>query len=254
MANQTADYFKLYDLEVFEGTLFSHVYPWHYHSYYTIVLVLKGSMKYVYREQAIEVKSNQVLVINPFTSHYNLPIEKCEYKAIFLPISYVSNQEGNHSVVQFQNTVCSDKKLFNALLRIFENIKTLATKKECTTVELQLAHLLLQNFKTQIKIVSIDKRIIPAIEFIKSNLDTKLTITAIAKTCHLSRFHFQRLFKESTGLTVNEYIQQLRTEFAKSLLQKGNKITDTSFEKGYFDPSHFHKVFKKMWVAKPSQF
>lgn len=254
MANQTANYFKLYDLEIFEGSLSTHVYPWHYHSCYTIVLVVNGAMKYVYREKELIVKSNQILVINPFTSHYNLPIENCEYKAVFLPVYCVSNEEYNHAIIQFENTMGSNEKLFNKLLLIIENIKTLTTRKECIAIEQATTRLLFQYFKYQTKTVSINKRIIPAIEFIKNNLDTKLTITAIAKTCHLSRFHFQRLFKENTGLTVHEYIQQQRTAFAKSLLQKGNKITDTCFETGYFDPSHFNKAFKKMWVAKPSQF
>jgi AraC-like DNA-binding protein len=254
MKNQKANYFSRYGLEIFEGTLTSHVYPWHYHDCYVIILLLKGSMKYIFRKEEFVLKQKQILVINPFASHYNLPITECEYRAIFLSINFVSNTLDNFSIIQFQNKIISNKRLFNLLLNLFEQIKTLSSKNACEKIENEIAELLLKNIQSQTKKIAVDKRIIPAIEFIKSNLGKKLTATEIAKTCHLSHFHFQRLFKESTGLTVNEYIHQLRTEFAKNLLRQGNRISDTSFETGYFDPSHFNKAFKKMWVTKPSQF
>jgi AraC-like DNA-binding protein len=51
---------------------------------------------------------------------------------------------------------------------------------------------------------------------------------------------------------VKDYIQQQRTERAKDLLQSGKRIADTDFETGYFDQSHFHKSFRKMWGATPA--
>jgi len=250
--NETARYYTRFDLELFEGALTSHVYPWHWHDSYTIVLVEKGAMKYVYRDGEVIAGAGQVLVINPFTSHCNFPVEECVYKVFFLPVGYIS--EDAWFARQFQREGANDSTFFNTLLRLFDQLKAVEDKETCTIIAAELSRLLMHNFAFHDKPVAVDKRIVPAIAFVQQHFDKKLTIERIAATCHLSRFHFQRLFKESTGLTVHEYIQQLRTEYGKELLRRGVQITDTSIEAGYFDQSHFHKAFKRMWVSNPSRF
>lgn len=252
MMNETAQYYTRFDLELFEGTLTSHVYPWHWHDSYTIVLVEKGAMKYVYRDGEVVAGSGEVLVVNPFTSHYNFPVEECAYKVVFLPVVYVS--ESSRVIGQFQREGVNNGVLFKASFLLFDELKEVQSKEGCAGIAKELARLLMHHLAFHEKPVSIDRRIVPAIEFVQHHFDKKLTIDRIAATCHLSRFHFQRLFKESTGLTVHEYIQQLRTEYGKELLRRGIQITDTSIEAGYFDQSHFHKAFKRMWVSNPSRF
>ena len=69
MISDVANYYTCFDLELFEGILYSHIYPWHYHDSYTIVFVEKGSMKYVYRDKEFILKAKQIHVVNPFVSH-----------------------------------------------------------------------------------------------------------------------------------------------------------------------------------------
>src|SRR6478735_10797699 len=100
MTTDIANYYMPFGLELFEGTLNSHIYPWHYHDTYTIVFIEEGSMKYVYTDKEIIVKSNQFHVVNPFISHFNFPKNKCKYKAFFLPINNVLHgKENNNSII-----------------------------------------------------------------------------------------------------------------------------------------------------------
>ncbi|MBK8392256.1 MAG: helix-turn-helix transcriptional regulator [Saprospiraceae bacterium] len=73
-----------------------------------------------------------------------------------------------------------------------------------------------------------------------------LTITELAEKAHLSKFHFQRIFKNRFGLTIGQLKQQEKTLLAKTLLENGKLPTDVAYEAGFFDQSHFIKYFKKM--------
>lgn len=74
----------------------------------------------------------------------------------------------------------------------------------------------------------------------------KFTIEKLARSVHLSERTFQRRFKEATHFTVSSYIQKVRIEAAKRLLE-AHKLTinEVMFDVGYNDPKAFRAMFKK---------
>ncbi|MBK9288310.1 MAG: AraC family ligand binding domain-containing protein [Flavobacteriales bacterium] len=78
-------YTKHADLEVFEGELSEHRYPWHYHACYTIIFVERGSVVYQFQDTSIRVGGSEVLVVEPFHVHRNMITEHTRYSAIFVP-------------------------------------------------------------------------------------------------------------------------------------------------------------------------
>jgi AraC-like DNA-binding protein len=252
MNRPEVQYYKRFNLELFEGRLDGHKYPWHFHECYTVIIVHEGALRYVYKDREQEVRQGEVYVVNPFESHYNFPLGACTYRAIFLPPASLQTRGCSP---QFIGKGVSHPAVFLELNAIFEQIRQHCPDlRSCKAMERQLAQLLRNNLAYRISTEIVDTRMARAIDFMKQHLDHKLTIAVIAESCHLSKFHFQRLFKESTGLTVNAYIQQLRTEQAKNLLTDGLSVLETGLETGYFDQSHFHKAFKRMWATWPSRF
>jgi AraC-like DNA-binding protein len=252
MKGKSASYHVVDGIELFEGVLAEHKFPWHYHGTYTIVFINHGMMKYVYSDKEITVRENQVHIVNPYTSHFNIPIGECVYKAIFLPIAYIVAKEAENMLVRFCQDISTSEKLIHLLEKTFSDLKNAKLQTESALIVSTISKSILRYFEHDTQTIIRDERIEMAIHFIESNLDTKLTVTKIATKANLSRFHFQRLFKTHTGLTVNDFIQQLRTERGKSLLSAGQRIVETCYETGYFDSSHFNKAFTKMWAIKPS--
>jgi AraC family L-rhamnose operon regulatory protein RhaS len=71
----------------------------------------------------------------------------------------------------------------------------------------------------------------------------------------LSRRRFTQLFRQVTGCTHHQYIQQLRIAHAKTLLRTTDRsITSVAFECGFGDLSSFYRAFTKHEHCKPSQF
>ncbi|MDY0052481.1 MAG: helix-turn-helix transcriptional regulator, partial [Aliarcobacter sp.] len=72
-------------------------------------------------------------------------------------------------------------------------------------------------------------------------LSIKLTIEDLAKISSYSTFHFQRIFKEITGKSVNTYIKYLRLHCAANLLVFNPKsaITNIAYECGFKSSATF---------------
>jgi transcriptional regulator GlxA family with amidase domain len=71
----------------------------------------------------------------------------------------------------------------------------------------------------------------------------------------LSRRSLERRFKQATGLTPLGYLQQLRVETAKHLLEEGGRtFNEITFLVGYEDISFFRKVFIRLTGLRPREY
>ncbi|RZJ79680.1 MAG: helix-turn-helix domain-containing protein [Flavobacterium sp.] len=100
-----------------------------------------------------------------------------------------------------------------------------------------------------------DELVASAQQKIESNYQDAATIEELIKDIPSSRRNIVRRFKQVTGITPIEYLQQTRIEAAKKLLeQTGEQMTEVIFKSGYNDPKAFRKVFKKSVGMTPSQY
>lgn len=81
-------------------------------------------------------------------------------------------------------------------------------------------------------------------------LHSPLSIIEIASLCHLTRSHFSRAFKVTTGLSPQAWRLLARMEKAKRLLATEAPITHVSLECGFCDQSHFTRAFSRL-VGQP---
>lgn len=81
-------------------------------------------------------------------------------------------------------------------------------------------------------------------------LHSPLSIIEIASLCHLTRSHFSRAFKVTTGLSPQAWRLRARMEKAKRLLASEVPITHVSLECGFCDQSHFTRAFSRL-VGQP---
>ncbi|HKB29410.1 MAG TPA: helix-turn-helix transcriptional regulator [Streptosporangiaceae bacterium] len=82
-----------------------------------------------------------------------------------------------------------------------------------------------------------------------------LSLTDIAKSAILSRFHFSRVFREVTGLSPGRYLSAVRIYEAKRLLVSTSlSVTDISFEVGYNSLGSFTNRFTESVGISPARF
>ncbi|WP_319633934.1 AraC family transcriptional regulator [Pseudomonas sp. IAC-BECa141] len=84
------------------------------------------------------------------------------------------------------------------------------------------------------------------------NLDSDISVAAIAQACALSRSHFTRQFKRSTLVSPKEWMREQRILRGKQLLQTSRLlIADIALECGFSDQSHFCRTFVRTEGVTP---
>ena len=92
-------------------------------------------------------------------------------------------------------------------------------------------------------------------QYILANLDQPLPLGDVAKHASLSASHFCRMFKDFTGLTLTDYINRSRVEWAKrELLKPEVRISEIAFLVGYQSLSQFNRSFSRIVGASPTEF
>jgi AraC family transcriptional regulator len=91
-------------------------------------------------------------------------------------------------------------------------------------------------------------KLVRAVEYIQAQLDADLTVSGIAQAVDMSRNHFTKLFKESTGQTPYQYVVDARVKKAKELLTTGKfTISEAAHHVGFVDQSHLTRHFKRVF-------
>ena len=91
-------------------------------------------------------------------------------------------------------------------------------------------------------------------ELIDSHLGNELSVERIARECSLSRSHFSRAFKQSTGVAPHTWLLLRRVDKAKALLlsDPGTTLAHIALICGFSDQPHFTKVFARVVGMPPS--
>lgn len=93
------------------------------------------------------------------------------------------------------------------------------------------------------------------LDYLRQNLDQRLTLDEMAEHAELSKSHFLRLFKDQTGYSPVDYFIHLKVQHACMLLSATHQtIREISFAVGYDDPYYFSRIFKKVVGIAPSEY
>ena len=96
--------------------------------------------------------------------------------------------------------------------------------------------------------------ILPIIEFLHENYQHPITLNDISDSFHLHSNYICKLFKKTTGITVIDYLNYIRTSKAETMLRSGLSVVEAAELTGFSSQSYFNKVFKKYFLCAPSAY
>lgn len=99
----------------------------------------------------------------------------------------------------------------------------------------------------------LEDRIHKVQSWINQHLKASLSIDSLAQLVHVSPRHLTRLFKDTTGITIGQYIEELRVEKAIQLLRQHHKIDFIATECGLSDAKQLRRLLKKYLNKLPSE-
>lgn len=84
------------------------------------------------------------------------------------------------------------------------------------------------------------------IRYVEVHLKEKISLEQIAEEIHMNRTYISVLFKKETGVKFSDYLQKVRLENARELLEHTRmSMQEIAEETGFFDAAHLGRVFKE---------
>ncbi len=111
------------------------------------------------------------------------------------------------------------------------------------------------NLVREVSVAALPSLVREAVTFIRFNIDQPLSLNHLADTLGVHPSYLSRTFKKALGMTLTDYINKLRIEEAKYMLDQGNEsVAKIALSVGYNDPNYFSKVFTKLEHVTPQDY
>ena len=249
----------------------------HHHDFVEIVFITKGKGIQVISNNEYEVSEGDIFILQGFQNHYFKDAGKAEminvmfdpvkspglvsdeiktidgYSALFILEPRYRNRMHFKNMLHLNRVdLAKSEYVLNGMLH------ELALKEPGYELFLRLKLeeiiLFLSRKYSQISIPKAKSlvRIGKAIHFIETNLYNNIYIQQLADLSFMSIRNFQRIFKEATGLSPNDYLLELRIQHASKLLtETDSAIYSVSEQVGISDWFYFSKAFKKKFGVSP---
>ena len=136
---------------------------------------------------------------------------------------------------------------YKAVLRM----KTLTEFKTWTNEVIETACILMSDNTRKRSILEVEK----TKAYIDEHLSEYITMSDLAKHAYLSSNYLGKIFQETLGMSVSEYINTSRIERACELIRSGNtRLYEIAGMIGIRDPNYFSSLFKKIVGITPKEY
>lgn len=210
----------------------------------------------------IPMNVGDTIVINARKLHNVTAENHVKYHCFIFDNVFFAENGLNIQNIKFNEKI-SDAHAGHLMEKIAECIKQKDNELHVTAVRLSVLEFLYyvtKNFSvkdTDLSPVTSKSytAVLDTIEYINNNFSEKLPLDDLAARVGFSRYHFSRIFKENTGVTIVEHINARRCDSAAFLLRETQKpISEIGVECGFENPSYFAKSFQSTFGILPSEY
>ena len=231
-------------------------YKTHVTGCWLLHFVLSGKGRFTNMNGTHEVTENQVFVIRPFeTASYSADsndpwtyIWIAFHSDIQMPVSLMSND-----VISAPYLRESFISAFDRSQLFTENDKTLPYEYYLCGSIWKLLGLIM--FEENDITDSAENTVTTALNIIKSEYHTPITVNDIAARLHITRTYFSQMFKAHVGTSPKKYLNEIRMERAAELLSKNSdSVSAIADSVGYSDVFIFSRAFKTYYQCSPTEY
>lgn len=253
-------------------------FPPHWHEEIEIVYMVEGNMQVGHNNETYLLGPRDILLIGRGNVHHFIsPVEYNQSVIIQFGLSLFGSFSSIIRDVQFVRPLLEYPKKSNTNIdceahgaieeQILAMIQEHKEKKEGYQMALKarlldlavimLRQVPMQSFSSRERNRQISrlKRLDRVFAYIDSNYDKKLTLEEVANIANYSPYHFTRFFKDTTGMTFNEYLNSVRVKKAEEyLLDVDMPVTEIAYMSGFNSIQTFNRVFKKSKGCTPTEY
>jgi AraC-like DNA-binding protein len=241
--------------------------PWHWHEINEIYICETEKMHYLVGNILYEMKRGDILLFNSLDVHRALPPETGNYarKTILFQDNFLQNWNTSeydlfacfhYRKPEFCHYRSLETEDYEKLLILFnKGMKTAKSKHPASLLKQRMILTEILIFLNEIYAVPVDRKdhlkrlseedfIQDVLSFIEEQIRDDIRLPQLSREFGISVNSLNSKFKKVTRMTVHQFIIQRRLQLACILLKQGNSVSDSAYDSGFGDLSHFIRCFK----------
>lgn len=234
-------------------------YKKHSHEEYSLGIVDNGKSTFWCEGKITEVSPQNLVLIPPGLIHSCNPHQQSQwkYKMFFIEAGWMQRFFESKGIPALDRPVVSSMTKFsshNALSGMIEPLLLSASPLEKEASIMAFFEHAVEGM-AQVRVCRQELPKLKVVkEYLHNNYLKKVTLEELEKISGLNRFTIIRSFKEEFKIPPHTYQTLLRINYAKKLLRQNRQIVDVAYETGFYDQSHFNKVFKGHTGVTPEKY
>lgn len=252
------------------------IFDSHWHEQFQLLYFVQGKALIRCNSRELTMNPGDIAIINGNDVHYGESLETDLVFYVFkLDFNFILSSQVDlcqtkyimplaSNMIVFKNFIGADQRIVQVVEDILREYFTRETGFELaikahtySLLVLLLRGYIEKNLKAReyrFQVANL-QRFRLVLEYMETHYNQKVSLSELAAQANLSVHHFCRLFKQYTGKSSQEYLNQLRIKEAVALLNEGKlNVTEVAFATGFNDLNYFCRVFKRLNQISPSSF
>ncbi|WP_150275252.1 helix-turn-helix transcriptional regulator [Paenibacillus tepidiphilus] len=238
---------------------------YHYHNSYELYFLEEGYHHFMVDDGIFDIAMHDVALVKPNMFHQSHGNHSCARTCVYFTDRFLRLHYTEHSIQVLMD--CFEKKLISVSKEAFPKLKRLLLLLEKENVNnpgnrifVYLADILSllndqQRSPRAEQVPLAYTNIAPILAYINQHYNKINTIEEIAGQFYISKYYLCRIFKEATGLTLIQYLNNIKLQHACNLLVNSKfSILEIGMACGYNSSMYFCKMFKQALTVTPSEF
>lgn len=245
----------------FEGIM--QKFPNHFHDYYVIGFIENGQRYLLCNNKEYIINPGDITIFNPRDTHTCEQVDgkTLDYRCINIKsdimLRTVFEITGREYLPHFTQAVLYHDEIATSLRELHLMILNKETDFKKEELFLFLIEQLIREYSDTIlaqNVIETASEIKAACDYLESNYAKTITLDYLSSLAGLSKYHFLRSFTKQKGISPYSYLETIRINNAKKLLEQGIRPIEVAFQTGFNDQSHFTNFFKKLIGLTPKQY
>lgn len=238
-------------------------FPNHFHEYYVIGFIENGRRHLSCKNKEYAIAPGDLLLFNPRDNHTceQMDGKTLDYRCINIQPEIMSKAVFEITGQDYLPYFTSQVVFHSELVLLLKELHLMIMQEEKDFRKEELFFFLLDQLIKEYTEQNIPSpkaeqttEVKAICDFLEQNYMKNITLKDLSNLTGLSKYYLLRSFTKEKGISPYRYLETIRINQAKKLLEQGLLPIDAAFQAGFTDQSHFSNFFKKFIGLTPKQY
>lgn len=245
--------------EILRGRFVRQRFAPHMHDTYAIGVMESGASTCKSHGREYTHVPGDLITIDPEQVHTGEPLsaEGWSYRMLYIPREVMARAADGDALPRFAHIGIADLELSSRIACVHALLEQAADPLHQEVALIATLRAICERHAHQdssARIFNSPHALHRVRDFIDAHFAEPVRLADLALVAEMSAFHLIRQFRRYYGVPPHRYLDLVRVQRAKLMLQQGARISDTAFATGFSDQSHLTRQFKRVLGVTPGSY